>query len=252
MSTSIQSDDDSGKCESISYVVPLHNECDNLGPLVEELEAVASVLGSFEMVLVDDGSDDGSLAVAEDLAARRPSLRILHLPSRSGQSAALAVGFRAARYPVVVTLDADLQNDPADIPRMLEYLQSSDVVCGVRRQRQDSWVRRASSRIANNARNRVTHESITDVGCSLRVMRRKFLEGIPVFDGMHRFLPTLLRMQGARVTEIDVNHRPRHKGSAKYGIGNRLWRGLGDLYGVRWLQRRHVDIQVAEEIECDS
>jgi glycosyltransferase involved in cell wall biosynthesis len=176
-------------------------------------------------------------------------VRIVRQRRNHGQSAALDAGFRFARGGVVVTLDADLQNDPADIPRLLERIGEYDVVSGVRARRQDSWVRKMSSRIANGVRNKVTHESVTDVGCTLRACRTEFLRRIPVFNGMHRFLPTLLRMEGARVTEVPVNHRPRLHGQPKYNIRNRLFRALADLYGVRWMQTRWIDRGLSEEID---
>ena len=176
-------------------------------------------------------------------------LRILRQPTNQGQSAAFAAGFRHARGEIIATLDADLQNDPADLPRMLAELEGCDVVCGVRTDRHDSFVRRASSRIANGVRNRLTGESITDVGCSLRVMRARHARRVQMFDGMHRFLPTLLRMEGARITEVPVSHRPRLRGVSKYGIQNRLWRALADLFAVRWMQRRWIDREAAAEVK---
>ncbi len=234
---------------AFSVVIPFFNEEQNLQPLLEELVPVMESLdGSFEVLLVDDASTDGSLAAAKTLAAEDPRLRLLHLERQQGQSGALAAGFRAARGQRVITLDADLQNDPADLPRMVEASSSYDVVCGIRQERRDSWVRKVSSRIANGIRNRVTRDSIEDVGCSLRVVRADLLERVPVFSSMHRFLPTLLRMAGGTVTQLPVRHRPRLEGESKYGIGNRAWRGLVDLFGVRWLQRRHVDPAGAREL----
>jgi glycosyltransferase involved in cell wall biosynthesis len=234
----------------VSIVVPVYNEEESLAVLVQEIgAAMAGVTPEYELLLVDDGSSDGSPAELARLAAAEPRIRVLRLRRNSGQSAALAAGFAQARAEVVVTLDADLQNDPADIPRLLAELDGGcDVVCGVRTARQDDWVRRLSSRIANRVRNRLTHESVTDVGCTLRAVRTDYLRRIPVFKGMHRFLPTLLRMEGARVKEVPVRHRPRRFGEAKYGIGNRLWRGLADLLGVRWLQSRRIDRGNVEEV----
>lgn len=234
----------------ISLVIPVYNEEENLPVLHGEIrEAMAAVGRPYEVIYVDDGSTDGSPAILSGLAREDPHVRVLRQRRNSGQSAALDAGFRFARGEVVVTLDADLQNDPADIPRLLERIGEHDVVSGVRARRQDSWVRKVSSRIANNIRNRVTHESVTDVGCTLRAARAEYLRRIPVFNGMHRFLPTLLRMEGARVTEVPVNHRPRLHGQPKYNIRNRIWRALMDLFGVRWLQTRWVDRRISEEIE---
>lgn len=239
-----------GASPEISLVIPVYNEEENLPVLHGEIrQAMDGVGRPYEVIYVDDGSSDGSPAILAGLAGQDPSVRVLRQRRNSGQSAALDAGFRFARGPVIVTLDADLQNDPADIPRLLERIGEYDVVSGVRTRRQDSWVRRISSRIANGIRNRVTHESVTDVGCTLRAARAEYLRRIPVFNGMHRFLPTLLRMEGARVTEVPVNHRPRLYGEPKYNIRNRIWRALMDLFGVRWLQTRWVDRRISEEIE---
>lgn len=235
---------------AFSLVIPLFNEAENLPPLISEIHTALRPLGqAFEVILVDDGSTDESLDIATGLAASDPRLRVIHLEKRRGQSAALVAGFRAATSQVVVTLDADLQNDPADTPRLLAELDAGwDVVCGVRQERRDPWNRRVASHIANSVRNRLTHDSITDVGCSLRVMRASFLAHVPEFTGMHRFLPTLLKMAGARVTELPVGHRARRLGKGKYGISNRLWRGMADLMAVRWLQRRWIGELPAEEV----
>lgn len=233
----------------VSIVVPVYNEEESLPVLAAEIAAAMAAAPDYELLLVDDGSTDGSPAVLARLAAADPRIRVLRLGRNSGQSAALAAGFAHARAPVTVTLDADLQNDPADIPRLLAELDAGwDVVCGVRTERQDTWVRRLSSRLANGVRNRLTHERVTDVGCTLRACRTEALRRVPVFKGMHRFLPTLLRMEGARVKEVPVRHRPRRYGEAKYGIGNRLWRGLADLFAVRWMQSRWIDRGNVEEV----
>jgi dolichol-phosphate mannosyltransferase len=221
--------------------VPVYDERDNLEPLQKELdEALAAVPGGVEFVYVDDGSRDGSADVLARLAARDPRVRVLRFAENCGQTAALAAGFEAARGDVVATLDADLQNDPADLPRLLAALDRADVVNGVRQGRRDGFLRRASSRIANSFRNWVTRESVTDVGCSLRVMRASFLRRVKLHRGMHRFLPTLLRMEGARVMELPVRHRPRRHGRSKYGIANRLFVGLADVFAVRWMQERQL------------
>jgi dolichol-phosphate mannosyltransferase len=239
-----------GPRPEISLVIPVYNEEENLPVLAAEIRAAMEPLGlAYEVIYVDDGSTDASPRVLARLAREDPRTRIVRQRRNSGQSAAFDAGFRHARGGIVVTLDADLQNDPADIPRLLERLDGFDVVNGVRARRQDDWVRRVSSKLANGVRNRVTHESVTDVGCTLRAMRIEYLRNVPLFNGMHRFLPTLLRMEGARVTEVPVNHRPRLHGQPKYGIHNRLWRGLVDLFGVRWLQTRRVDRGLSEEID---
>lgn len=222
-----------------SLVVPVLNERANLEPLFEEIErALGPLAAPWELLLVDDGSTDGSLEIMRALAAVHPEVRVLHLPRNRGQSAAFAAGFRAARAAVVVTLDADLQNDPADIPRLLAAIEQADVVSGVRVERRDAWQRRAASRIANSVRRFVVGDSTTDVGCSLKAYRASWLAAVPMFDGVHRFLPGLLERRGARIVELPVGHRPRRHGVSKYTIGGRLGRGLLDLLGVRWLGAR--------------
>jgi glycosyltransferase involved in cell wall biosynthesis len=234
----------------LSLVIPVFNEAENLPVLAGEIRAALGGSGlGYEVVFVDDGSTDESPAVLRRLAAEDPRVRVVRQRRNSGQSAALAAGFARARAPVVVTLDADLQNDPADIPRLVAELAGWDAVCGVRARRRDDWVRRVSSRIANRVRNRLTHERIADVGCTLRAMRAEHLADLPMFTGMHRFLPTLLRLQGAaRIKEVPVNHRPRLHGQAKYNVSNRIWRALADLFAVRWMQRRWIDRRLSEEI----
>ncbi len=231
----------------LSVVVPVYDEADNLETLHGELDqALAEIPGGVEFVYVDDGSRDGSREALLGLAKRDARVRVLCMVRNAGQSAALDAGFRAVRGEITATLDADLQNDPADLPRLLAALDEADVVNGVRATRRDSWVRKLSSRIGNGFRNWMTGESVTDVGCSLRVMRTRFLRGVTLHRGMHRFLPTLLRMQGARLIELPVNHRPRLHGQSKYGIGNRLFVGLADVFAVRWMQSRHLHYEVEE------
>ena len=237
----------------ISIVIPVFNEEENLPILAAEIHGAMRGLGRpYEVIFVDDGSTDTSPEVLRQLAREDSAVRILHQRRNSGQSAALDAGFRFARAGIVITLDADLQNDPADIPKLLGRLEGPsgcDVVCGVRAHRQDTWVRKVSSRIANGVRNRLTHESVTDVGCTLKAFRTEYLRRIPMFTGMHRFLPTLLKMEGARVVEVPVNHRPRLHGQPKYNIRNRIWRALADLFAVRWMQKRWIDRRLSEEID---
>ena len=232
----------------LSVVVPVFEEEENLEPLLREIDAALAGL-DYELVLVDDGSRDGSRAALERLLPAWPRLRVLLHDRNHGQSAALLTGFAAARAPVIATLDGDLQNDPADVPRLLALLDAGwDVVSGVRARRRDDFVRRASSRIANRVRGGLLEDGISDVGCSLKVYRAACLRRLPPFHGMHRFLPALARLEGARVTEVPVAHRPRRYGRSKYGIGNRLWRGLADLLGVWWLKHRWVRVERVEEL----
>ena len=223
----------------LSVVVPFYNEADNVEPLHRELDAaLAELPGGVEFVYVDDGSRDETAERLRALGKRDPRIRLVRLEPNSGQSAALEAGFRAARGEWTATLDGDLQNDPADIPRLLAMTDRFDVVNGVRVDRRDTWVRKLSSKVGNGFRNWVTNESVTDVGCSLRVMRTAYCKRVKLFRGMHRFLPTLLRMEGATVTETPVAHRPRRHGVSKYGIGNRALVGFMDVLAVRWMQSR--------------
>jgi dolichol-phosphate mannosyltransferase len=231
----------------LSVVVPVHDEEESLELLHQEIaRALASVGGGYELLFVDDGSRDGSLAILREIALADPHVRLIRLDRCYGQSAAFAAGFQRARGEVVATLDADLQNDPADLPRLLARLDEGDVVNGVRVDRRDGWVRRISSRVANGFRNWATGESVSDVGCSLRVMRADLLRRVRLYRGMHRFLPTLLRLEGARVIEVPVSHRQRSFGRSKYGIRNRLFTGLVDVFAVRWMQSRALRYRAEE------
>jgi dolichol-phosphate mannosyltransferase len=224
---------------AISVVVPAYDERESLPILLAELSAALLGVGrSYEIVLVDDGSRDGTADWIVREEALDPHVVAVGLAENSGQSAALAAGFRHARGEIIVTLDADLQNDPADLALVLAGLEHADVVSGARRRRLDSWSRRLSSRIANAVRRAVIGDSLTDIGCSFKAYRREALEGVPMFTGAHRFLPALCQFRGARVIEVPLAHRPRRHGRSKYGVGNRLGRGLYDLVGVRWLKSR--------------
>jgi len=235
----------------LSLVVPVYNELDNLPLLVEEIgRALAGRAGPYEIVAVDDGSTDGSLDVLKALKRAHPELHIVALAAHAGQTAAFAAGFGAARGNVVVTLDADLQNDPADIPALVAELETSGAaaVAGYRVERRDTAWKRLQSRIANGVRNRLNRETIRDTGCSLKAFRADALRALPLFNGMHRFLPTLVRMHGGRVTEAPVRHRPRRFGRTKYGMWNRAFRAFVDALAVRWMQRRALRYRVREEL----
>lgn len=233
----------------ISVVVPAYNEAESIEACVREVAGVLSGVGRpFEILVVDDGSVDGTLDVLRAVKETVPELRAIRFKERCGQSAAMDAGFRNAAGAIVVTIDADLQNDPGDIPRLLGALGDWDAVCGVRVKRRDSFIRRASSRIANWVRNKLSGDNIRDTGCSLKVYKREFLVRLKMFDGMHRFLPTLLKMEGARVTEVMVNHRPRLRGKAKYNVWNRVFRSFRDLLAVRWMKQRWIRYEIEEEI----
>ena len=241
----------SGELE-LSVVVPMFNEVDNVPLLWDELEAALAKMGRrAEIVFVDDGSTDGSGEAVQALMKRDTRVRLLSFEANAGLSAAFRAGYAAARAPIVVTMDADLQNDPADVERLLAALGSADAAVGYRERRRDRWRKRISSRIANAIRNRVTGDRVRDSACSLRVMRRECLAAIPPFSGMHRFVPTLLRLAGYRVVEVPVNHRPRGLGRSKFGIWNRAWPAFLDLLVVRWMMRRTVRPRIREIAPSD-
>jgi glycosyltransferase involved in cell wall biosynthesis len=230
-------------------VIPAYNEQDNLPALLDEIRAALAGLDkSWEIVFIDDGSKDNTLPVLRSLADAHPQVRYLSLAQNRGQSAAFSAGFQEAAGDIVVTLDADLQNDPADIPAMIELFELGpyDMVVGWRAKRQDTWIKRKASRIANAIRNYVSQESIKDTGCSLKCMRASMLKKIPMYTGMHRFLPTLMKLQGARVAEMRVRHRPRKHGVSKYGVLDRAMTTWCDLLAVRWMKMRHISYDVKE------
>lgn len=234
----------------LSVVLPVFTERDNLAPLLEELRAA---LGNrpHEIIAVDDASTDGSLDELSRLRGHWPTLRVIALRHRSGQSAALAAGWAAARGELVAMLDADGQNDPADLPALVSRLEADPdlaAAVGYRVRRRDSGWRRAQSRIANAVRNWITGDRVRDTGCSLKVARREVLEALPRFDGMHRFLPSLIRLQGGAVAELPVSHRPRRFGRSKYTARNRALVALRDALGVRWLRRRALRYAVRAEL----
>lgn len=236
--------------KSISLVIPVFNEEANLPVLHREIsEALKGIEPSWEVIYINDASKDASLAVIRELAQQDSHVRYLSFRENRGQSAGFAAGFEHAAGEVVVTLDADLQNDPADIPAMLALFdaQGADMVIGWRTTRKDTVVKRLSSRIGNAARNWWTRETVHDTGCSLKVMRTDMARRMPVFKNMHRYLPTLMKMQKAMVLEIPVNHRHRMHGVSKYGTWDRLKAGVYDLIGVRWLLDRAIDYDIEDK-----
>jgi len=224
----------------ISFIIPVFNEEDNLEPLMIEIaETMQGVARSYEVLFINDKSTDTSLDVLKKLRETYPQIRILNHTINSGESAAQATGFEQALGELIITMDADQQNDPVDIPEMLKAMQDDiDAVCGVRRKREDTRIKKISSKIANGFRNSITGDKISDAGCTYRILRRSALHDMLVFNGMHRFLPTILRLQGYNVIEVFVTERPRTRGESKYGLNNRVWRGIADCFAMRWYRKR--------------
>ena len=239
----------------LSIVVPVYNEEESLPLLWPEIREVLDPSGlAYEVIFVDDGSHDRSAEIIRDFRAQDSRVRLIKLKVNAGETAATDAGFRAVRGRYVVVMDADLQNDPHDIPRLLEHLDQWDAVTGwrVNRAAGDSWVRRLSSRIANRVRNALSQETVEDSGCTFRAFRRECLRDLVLYRGLHRFIPTLLRMKGFRVIEVPVNHRARRFGFSKYGIGNRALRAFVDLLAVRWMKDRQLRYEIAEDLGSDG
>ena len=233
----------------LSLVIPVYNEEGNLPLLWPEIREVLNPMGlRYEIVFVDDGSRDRSAELIRGFRDQDPRVRLVRLKVNSGETAATDAGFKAARGRWVVTMDADLQNDPHDIPTLLSHLDRWDAATGRRTRREDPWIRKISSRIANWVRNAISGDSIQDSGCTFRAFRRECLRGLTLYRGLHRFLPTLLRLKGYRVLEVPVNHRPRRFGESKYGITNRAFGAFRDLLVVRWMADRQLRYQVIEDL----
>jgi dolichol-phosphate mannosyltransferase len=225
----------------LSILVPVYNEEANILPLTQEVQqALKNLSLDYELVFIDDGSTDDTWKQIGKARALEPRVRGIKHTINSGQSAALWTGIQSTTAPLIATLDGDLQNDPADIPKLLAELNSCDFVCGVRAKRQDSWLRRVSSRTARRARRAVLKVDFCDTGCAMRVFKRSALRGLFPFNGLHRFLPVLVHAAGSKAREIPINHRPRAAGVSKYGLNNRLWRGIADLFAIAWYQKRRI------------
>ena len=238
----------------LSIVIPVYDEEANLPPLWEELRGVLEGLGlAFEVVFVDDGSRDRSAEIVRRFREADPRVRLVRLKANAGETAATDAGFKAVRGAWVVVMDADLQNDPNDIPKLLAHLDQWDAATGwrVKRGEGDDWLRRRSASIANRVRNRLSDESVQDSGCTFRAFRRECLRDLVLYRGFHRFIPTLLKMKGYRVIEVEVSHRPRRFGRSKYGVWNRAFVAFVDLLVVRWMKSRRLRYEVAEDLGGD-
>jgi len=238
----------------LSVVVPCRNEAENLRPLLLAIYAAVDPLGlNFEVVITDDCSSDDSWRILQELAATDRRLRVQRFKFNCGESAASWAGMQAARGRYIATLDADLQNDPKDLLAMMEAVKRYDCVCGTRvetRGEGDSWFRIISSRIANWVRNKLSGENITDAGCTYRVFKRECISKIKFFNGAHRFLPTLIKLEGFTVTEVPVSNNPRQAGKSYYGVWNRLFKSFRDLLAVRWMKSRKLRYEIAESLNC--
>jgi glycosyltransferase involved in cell wall biosynthesis len=237
----------------LSFVIPCYNEQDNLRALVKAIaDSIAPLQRSYEIVITDDCSRDNSWQVLKELAATDPRIHAQRFAFNCGQSAALWAGMKASRGQIIVTLDADLQNDPQDLAKLLEGVKNFDCACGSRveaRGKGDNFVRVISSRIANWVRNKLSGESISDAGCCYRAFKRECIENLKFFKGMHRFMPTLFKIEGFTVTEVQVRTNPRMAGKSNYGIGNRLFASFYDLLAVRWMKKRMFRYKIAERTD---
>jgi dolichol-phosphate mannosyltransferase len=243
---------ETGKSPQLSVLVPVHNEAQNIAGLIGEIRAALDQLLDYEIVYVDDGSSDDTYGELLKAAKDCKNLRIVRHRNNCGQSTALCTGVKAALAAHVVTLDGDGQNDPADIPKLWKHSAAAVspgdlVICGYRRQRQDTWVKKLSSRLANNFRQFILKDATPDTGCGIKLFPRAAFLELPYFDHMHRFLPALFQRQGVKAISVEVNHRPRTRGQSHYGMANRLWIGLVDTFGVAWLQRRIKHPRIEEK-----
>ena len=236
----------------LSVVIPCHNEAENLRPLLAAIHAALDANGfDYEVVITDDCSSDNSWRVLQELSGSDPRLRAQRFKFNCGESAASWAGMQIARGRNIATLDADLQNDPKDLPAMIKALGRADCVCGTRvetRGEGDSWLRIASSRIANWVRNKLSGENISDAGCTYRVFKRECISRIKFFNGAHRFLPTLIKLEGFSVTEVPVSNNPRRAGQSHYGVWNRLFKSFRDLLAVRWMKSRRLRYEIADSL----
>jgi dolichol-phosphate mannosyltransferase len=246
------------RCMDLSVVIPVKNEAGNIAPLVAEISAALDGLAVYEIIYIDDGSDDATAAEIRRLQATTPALRLLRHSRSCGQSAAVRTGVKAAHGRWIATLDGDGQNDPADLPRLWQLAQAAPaepplLLAGHRARRKDTWSKRRASLLANAIRRRLLHDDTPDTGCGLKLFRRDLFLDLPYFDHMHRFLPALTLRAGGVVRSVPVNHRPRQRGASKYGVFDRLAVGIADLLGVMWLRRRYVrPVLIKDAISSES
>lgn len=230
-----------------SIVIPLKNEAGNIVHLISEIEPVMFKLNlPWELICIDDGSTDETPTILKDLSNQKPYLRVITFLKNYGQSSAFDAGFKAAKGDFVITLDGDGQNDPKDIPKMIELIENADLVCGIRLKRKDRLSKRWISKLANCTRQWVCEDGVSDTGCSLKIYRKSSLNQIKMYNGMHRFLPALFKIEGFRIEEIPVNHRERINGISNYHFFNRSFNTLADLWAVRWMKNRHLKYQIQE------
>lgn len=232
-----------------SVIIPLKDEYENLPPLLEEIEkAMTELKEPWELICIDDGSTDDTRVLLSALTAEKPHIKAVFFSRNFGQSSAFAAGFQAAAGDFIISLDGDGQNDPADIPKLIAAAQNADLVCGWRVKRRDSWSKRLTSRCANAIRKRLCGDGMQDTGCSLKVYRKSCLQHIKLYHGLHRFLPALFIIEGFRVCEVPVNHRPRLKGKTKYSWFNRSFNTIADLWAVCWMRSRHLRYEIEKTL----
>lgn len=231
-----------------TVVIPLKDEAENISELIAELEPIMNGLQQpWELICVDDGSVDETKQILVALSKEKPFLRVLTFAKNFGQSGAFDAGFQAAKGEFVITLDGDRQNDPKDISKMVEVAKDYDIICGVRKNRKDPWHKKITSKMANFLRSRICQDYIQDTGCSLKIYRTECLKKIKMYNGMHRFLPALFSIEGFRIKEIPVNHRPRTKGVTKYHFFNRFFKPVVDMLAVRWMRKRHLNYEIVRD-----
>ncbi len=234
-----------------SVVIPLKNEEENLLPLIQELEPIMDKLGasSWELICINDGSTDRTGPLLNALRKEKTYLKPLHFKKNYGQSSAFDAGFKAAQGSIIITLDGDRQNDPADIPKIVQAMQQADMVCGIRVKRKDTWIKKTTSRLANFVRSRLCQDGVQDTGCSLKAYRKEALQQLRLYEGMHRFLPALFKIEGFTVSEVPVNHRERIRGKSNYNFLNRSLNTVADMFAVLWMRKRKLQYEVLPDSE---